>query len=60
MESVPRAGRLCVNGPTGSGPTFGVGRRRTARWRVDFAQFVSDFDTGVGDKPTYLSLRYVF
>jgi hypothetical protein len=42
-----------------SGPTFGVGLARS-RWRVDFAQFVSDIGGGSSSKPTYLTLRYVF
>ena len=53
-----RAGYV-VNGPNGSGPTLGAGASY-ARWRLDFAQFLSDFETGTGDKPTYLSIRYVF
>jgi hypothetical protein len=53
-----RAGYV-VNGPNGSGPSFGVGLSR-ARWRVDFAQFLSDFGGTTGSKPTYLTLRYVF
>jgi hypothetical protein len=48
-----------VNGETGSGPTFGVGASY-ARWRIDFAQFSSDIASGTGQKPTFLSVRYVF
>jgi hypothetical protein len=53
-----RAGYV-VEGPNGSGPTFGVGVIR-GRWRADFAQFLSDLGGGAGTKPTYLTLRYVF
>jgi hypothetical protein len=53
-----RAGYV-VQGPNGSGPSFGVGVAR-GRWRVDFAQFLAG-GNGVGEsKPTYLTLRYVF
>jgi hypothetical protein len=53
-----RAGYV-VTGPNGSGPTFGLGIAH-GKWRVDFAQFLSDFGGETGSKPTYLSLRYVF
>jgi hypothetical protein len=46
------------NGPTGSGPTFGVGFA-TGKLHVDFAQIVTEEGSGSG-KPTFLSLRYVF
>jgi hypothetical protein len=46
------------NGPTGSGPTFGLGFA-SGKLHVDFAQILTDAGTGSG-KPTYLSLRYVF
>lgn len=54
-------GRLgyVVEGPNGSGPSFGVGVAR-GRWRADFAQFLSDAGGIGGTKPTYLTLRYVF
>ena len=47
-----------VNGATGSGPTVGLGLA-TGRLRIDFAQFLTDAGTG-SEKPTFLSLRYVF
>jgi len=47
------------DGPTGTGPTIGGGVSR-GRWRVDFAQFLSDVSAIVGEKPTYFSLRYTF
>jgi hypothetical protein len=53
-----RAGYI-VNGETGSGPTFGVGAS-FARWRIDFAQFSNDLGAATGQKPTFLSARYVF
>ena len=45
------------NGPTGSGPTFGLGFS-TGKLHVDFAQVLTDLGTGA--QPSYLSLRYVF
>lgn len=48
-----------VEGPNGSGPSFGFGIAR-GRWRADFAQLVSDAGGIGGTKPTYLTLRYVF
>jgi hypothetical protein len=45
------------NGPTGSGPTFGLGFS-TGKLHVDFAQVLTDL--GTGSQPSYLSLRYVF
>jgi hypothetical protein len=53
-----RAGYV-VEGPNGSGPSFGVGIAR-GKWRADFAQFLSDAGGIGGTKPTYLTLRYVF
>lgn len=53
-----RAGYV-VAGPTGAGPSYGVGVAR-GRWRADFAQFLSDSYSGTGSKPTYLTLRYDF
>jgi hypothetical protein len=48
-----------LNGPTGSGPTFGLGFV-AGKLHVDFAQILTDVG-GVGaGKPTFLSLRYVF
>jgi len=54
-------GRLgyVVEGPNGSGPSFGLGVAR-GRWRADFAQFLSDQGGEGGQKPTYFTLRYVF
>jgi hypothetical protein len=48
-----------LNGPTGSGPTFGLGFA-AGKLHVDFAQMLTDVG-GVGaGKPTFLSLRYLF
>jgi hypothetical protein len=47
-----------LNGPTGSGPTVGLGFA-TGKLQVDFAQVLTDAGVGAG-KPTFLSLRYVF
>lgn len=48
-----------VNGPTGSGPTFGVGFS-TGKLQIDFAQMLSDYGSASGSQPTFLSLRYIF
>ena len=48
-----------LNGPTGSGPTFGAGFS-TGKLQIDFAQMLSDFASQSGSAPTYLSLRYIF
>jgi hypothetical protein len=47
------------DGPTGSGPSIGGGAS-LGKWRVDFAQFLSDFSAGTGTRPTYFSLQYTF
>ena len=45
-----RAGYVINNGPSGSsGPTIGAGAS-VARWRLDFAQFLSDLGTGAGEQ----------
>ena len=53
-----RAGYI-KDGPPGSGPTVGVGFS-TGKLRIDFAQLVTDIGTQTGNKPTYLTLRYIF
>jgi hypothetical protein len=53
-----RAGYV-VNGPTGSGPTLGLGFA-TGRLQIDFAQARTDFGSDTGTQPTFLSLRYAF
>jgi hypothetical protein len=52
-------GGYVVNGPTGSGPSVGGGIA-AGRWRIDFAQFLSDDSRESGLRPTYLSVRYSF
>jgi hypothetical protein len=47
-----------LNGPTGSGLTFGFGATR-GKVHIDFAQMLTDTGLGTG-KPTFLSLRYLF
>jgi hypothetical protein len=47
------------SGPAGSGPSIGAGLAR-GRWRIDFAEFLSDISASVGARPTYISLRYLF
>lgn len=53
-----RAGYV-VNGPMGSGFTFGLGLS-TGRLRVDFARMAAGIQQQAGVTPTYLSLRYLF
>jgi len=53
-----RVGYQRNGGPSGSGPTFGVGFS-TGKLHIDFAQIFTDAGAGSG-KPTFLSLRYVF
>jgi hypothetical protein len=48
-----------LNGPTGSGPTFGAGFS-TGKLQIDFAQMLSDYASQSGSAPAYLSLRYIF
>lgn len=45
-------------GPTGSGPTFGLGVS-TGKLQIDLAQMLSD-NAGSGSTPTFLTLRYIF
>jgi hypothetical protein len=52
-------GGYVFRGPTGSGPSLGGGIAR-GRWRVDFAQFLSDNSASTGQRPTYLSVQYHF
>jgi hypothetical protein len=52
-----RAGYVAT-GPTGSGPTFGLGIA-VGKLQIDFAQMLSDLAT-TGSTPTFLSLRYLF
>jgi len=53
-----RAGYI-KDGPPGSGPTVGLGFS-TGKLKIDFAQLMSDVGSQTGNKPTYLTLRYVF
>ena len=48
-----------VNGPMGSGFTFGLGLS-TGRLRVDLARMAAGIQQQAGVTPTYLSLRYLF
>lgn len=48
-----------VNGPSGSGPTLGLGFV-TGRLQIDFAEARNDAVSTGGKQPTYLSLRYGF
>lgn len=53
-----RAGYV-VNGPMGSGFTFGLGLS-TGRLRLDLARMASGVQQQAGVTPTYLTLRYLF
>ena len=53
-----RAGYV-VSGPTGSGPSLGLGVR-SGKLQIDFAQFLSDDAAQAGVTPTFLTLRYIF
>jgi hypothetical protein len=53
-----RAG-VVLNEQDKSGPSFGVGLAYL-RWRFDFAQTLNSIENGTGERPTYISLRYVF
>jgi hypothetical protein len=52
-----RAGYVAT-GPTGSGPTFGLGIS-TGKLQIDLAQMISDVAAS-GSTPTFLTLRYIF
>jgi hypothetical protein len=52
-----RAGYV-FNGPTGSGPTFGLGFS-TGKLQIDLARLLLN-TLSASDSPTYLSLRYLF
>ncbi len=52
-----RAGYV-ASGPTGSGPTFGLGVS-TGKLQIDLAQMLSDVAAS-GSTPTFLTLRYIF
>lgn len=48
------------HGPAaGTAPTLGAGIAR-GRWRVDFAEVLTDNSAAAGVRPTYISLRYLF
>jgi hypothetical protein len=59
MERLQARAGYVVNGPTGTGPTLGLGFA-TGRLQIDFAQSRADFGSDSGVQPTYLSLRYIF
>lgn len=52
-------GGYVIDGPTGSGPSFGVGVR-TGRLQIDVTRFMSDFASGSATPPSYVSLRWDF
>jgi hypothetical protein len=53
-----RAGYV-VNGPTGSGLTFGVGVS-TGKLHVDLARMLTDVGQQSGVTPTFIALRYLY
>jgi hypothetical protein len=48
-----------VNGPTGSGFTFGVGVS-TGKLQIDFSRMLNDISSQSGVTPTYVALRYLY
>jgi hypothetical protein len=59
MERYAARAGYVVNGPTGSGGTFGFGFS-TGKLAIDFAQMLSSEAAQSGSSPTYLTLRYLF
>jgi hypothetical protein len=53
-----RAGYV-VNGPTGSGLTFGAGIS-TGKLQIDLARMVNDISQQSGVTPTFVALRYLY
>ena len=52
-------GGYVVNGPTGSGLTFGAGIS-TGKLRIDFARMLNDVSQQSGVTPTFVALRYLW
>ena len=46
-----------MNGPTGSGLTFGAGIS-TGKLQIDFARMLNDVSQQSGVTPTFVALRY--
>jgi hypothetical protein len=59
MERYQLRGGYVVNGPTGSGLTFGAGIS-TGKLRIDFARMLNDVSQQSGVTPTYIALRYLY
>jgi hypothetical protein len=58
LERYQARGGYVVNGPTGSGATFGLGFS-TGKLQIDLARLLLS-NISASDSPTYLSLRYLF
>jgi hypothetical protein len=58
LERYQARGGYVVNGPTGSGATFGLGFS-TGKLQIDLARLLLN-NISASDSPTYLSLRYLF
>jgi hypothetical protein len=52
-------GGYVVNGPTGSGLTFGAGIS-TGKLQIDFSRMLNDVSQQSGVTPTYVALRYLY
>jgi hypothetical protein len=59
MERYQLRGGYVVNGPTGSGLTFGAGIT-TGKLHIDFARMLNDVSQQSGVTPTYIALRYLY
>jgi hypothetical protein len=58
LEQYQARGGYVINGPFGSGATFGLGVS-TGKLQIDFARLLAN-NLSASDSPTYLSLRYRF
>jgi hypothetical protein len=59
MERYQLRGGYVVNGPTGSGLTFGAGVS-TGKLHIDLARMLNDVSQQSGVTPTYVALRYLY
>ena len=58
VERYQARGGYVINGPLGSGPTFGLGFS-TGKLQIDLARVLLN-SVSTADSPSYLSLRYLF
>ncbi len=59
MDRYQLRGGYVVNGPTGSGLTFGAGIS-TGKLHIDLARMLNDVSQQSGVTPTYVALRYLY